>query len=113
MRPFYFALPLGALLDLLLGDPRWALPHPVVLMGRAIAFLEKIFRRILPKTPGGELAGSAYYFGKLVEKPTIGDALRPIQPEDIPRVGKLMFCTSFCCLLLCLGGRLILWGGIL
>ena len=62
---------------------------------------------------GVELAGSAYYFGKLVEKPTIGDALRPIEPEDIPRVGKLMFCTSFCCLLLCLGGRLILWGGIL
>ncbi len=29
MRPFFFALPLGALLDLLLGDPRWALPHPV------------------------------------------------------------------------------------
>lgn len=325
MRPFFFALPLGALLDLLLGDPRWALPHPVVLMGKAIAFLEKIFRRLLPKTPGGELAGgtllalclplgswgisflllwalgmihpilaflaesfmcyqilagrslwdesmlvykelrkgdlegarrmvgrivgrdtqalsaegvtraavetvaentgdgviaplfflmlggaplgffykavntmdsmvgykndrylyfgriparlddvmnflparlagalmvlsafllpgyngknaffiwrrdkrnhkspnsaqteaaaagalgvelagSAYYFGKLVEKPTIGDALRPIQPEDIPRVGKLMYCTSFCCLLLCLGGRLILWGGIL
>ena len=52
MRPFFFALPLGALLDLLLGDPRWALPHPVVLMGKAIAFLEKIFRRLLPKTPG-------------------------------------------------------------
>ena len=57
MRPFFFALPLGALLDLLLGDPRWTLPHPVVLMGRAIAFLETIFRRLLPKTPGGELAG--------------------------------------------------------
>ena len=52
MRPFFFALPLGALLDLLLGDPRWTLPHPVVLMGRAIAFLEKIFRRLLPKPLG-------------------------------------------------------------
>ena len=40
---------------------------------------------------GVELAGSAYYFGKLVEKPTIGDALRPIEPEDIPRACRLMY----------------------
>lgn len=40
---------------------------------------------------GVELAGSAYYFGKLVEKPTIGDPLRPVEPEDIVRVNRLMY----------------------
>lgn len=35
------------LLDLLLGDPRW-LPHPVVLIGKMIAFLEKLLRRSVP-----------------------------------------------------------------
>ena len=37
-----YALPIiiGWCLDLLLGDPAW-IPHPVVLMGKAIAFFEK------------------------------------------------------------------------
>ncbi len=39
---------------------------------------------------GVRLAGSAYYFGKLVEKPTIGDPLRRVEAEDIPRVNRLM-----------------------
>jgi adenosylcobinamide-phosphate synthase len=34
------------LLDWLIGDPRW-LPHPVVIIGRLITFLEKQFRRTL------------------------------------------------------------------
>ncbi|MEG1774718.1 MAG: adenosylcobinamide-phosphate synthase CbiB [Oscillospiraceae bacterium] len=50
------ALPLGALLDLLLGDPH-ALPHPVRLLGRWIARCEILLRRALPKTPGGERLG--------------------------------------------------------
>lgn len=45
----------GFLLDLLLGDPAW-MPHPVVFMGRCISALERILRRIFPKTPRGELA---------------------------------------------------------
>ena len=45
----------GFLLDLLLGDPAWLTPiHPVVLMGRAIRFLEKRLRALFPKTPQGE-----------------------------------------------------------
>lgn len=43
----------GFLLDLLLGDPDW-MPHPVVLMGKGISFLEKLFRPEFPKTPKGE-----------------------------------------------------------
>lgn len=41
------------------------------------------------------LAGNAYYFGKLYEKPYIGDDLRRIQPEDIRRANRLMYCTAF------------------
>ena len=39
-------LALAIILDLVLGDPRW-LPHPVVLIGRLIATVETILRRIL------------------------------------------------------------------
>jgi len=42
---------------------------------------------------GIRLAGKAYYFGKPVEKPYIGDALRSVEVEDIKRAGSLM-CTS-------------------
>ncbi len=45
----------GFLLDLLLGDPAW-MPHPVVAMGRCIAWLEGRLRSVFPATPGGERA---------------------------------------------------------
>ncbi len=41
-----------------------------------------------------QLAGNAWYFGKLVEKPTIGDADRPVEPEDIPRTNRLMLSAA-------------------
>ena len=53
-----FALLLGFLLDLLLGDPRW-LPHPIRAIGALIAGLEKVLRKLFPKSRGGELAGGA------------------------------------------------------
>ena len=37
-----------------------------------------------------QLAGDAYYFGKLYPKETIGDDVRPIEPKDILRAGNLM-----------------------
>ena len=39
---------------------------------------------------GVQLAGDAYYFGKLYPKETIGDDVRPIEPKDILRAGNLM-----------------------
>ena len=48
----------GFVLDTLFGDPPW-LPHPVVLMGKAISALEKRLRARLPQTPQGELLGGA------------------------------------------------------
>lgn len=41
-----------------------------------------------------QLAGPNYYFGKLVEKPTIGDDLRAVEPTDIRRVNRLMLAAS-------------------
>lgn len=40
-----------------------------------------------------QLAGDAFYFGKLVKKPFIGDNNREIENEDIKRVNKLMYLT--------------------
>ena len=42
-----------------------------------------------------QLAGDAYYFGKLLKKPFIGDAIRDIENEDIKRVNKLMYLAMF------------------
>ena len=40
------------------------------------------------------LAGDATYGGVLHEKPFIGDTLRIIEPEDIPRSHKILYATS-------------------
>ena len=43
---------------------------------------------------GVQLAGPAYYFGEYYPKPTIGDPLRPIEPEDILRADRMMYVAS-------------------
>lgn len=50
-----------------------------------------------------QLAGNACYFGKLYEKPTIGDPIRAIEPEDIRRSNRLLYATSILGLLVFLG----------
>lgn len=50
-----YALCIGFCIDLIVGDPH-GLPHPVVGIGRLISLLERLFRRLLPKTKGGEIA---------------------------------------------------------
>ncbi len=49
------AVLVGFLIDCLIGDPA-ALPHPIVLIGKGIAALEKLLRARFPKTPEGERA---------------------------------------------------------
>lgn len=49
-----------------------------------------------------QLAGNAYYFGKLYEKPTIGDPIRAVEPEDIRRSNRLMYGTAILGILICL-----------
>lgn len=51
---------------------------------------------------GVQLAGPASYFGVLHDKPTIGDATRPIEPGDIVRANRLLTATSIASLLLCI-----------
>ena len=41
-----------------------------------------------------QLAGNAYYFGKLCEKPTIGDAIRPVEKQDIPKANQLLYVSA-------------------
>ena len=48
-----------------------------------------------------QLGGPSYYFGQLVPKPTMGDALRPVELEDIPRANRLMYATALVSLVLC------------
>ena len=47
-----------------------------------------------------QLAGPAYYFGEYYPKPTIGDAVRPIAPEDIRRANRMMYAESLLALAL-------------
>lgn len=43
---------------------------------------------------GIELAGDAYYFGKLYKKPKIGTALRDVDKDDIKRINRLVFLSG-------------------
>jgi adenosylcobinamide-phosphate synthase len=43
---------------------------------------------------GIRLAGPASYFGKMCDKPTLGDDTRPIEPEDIVRANRLLYVSS-------------------
>lgn len=54
---------------------------------------------------GIQLAGDAYYEGKLVSKPRIGDHGRAVEIQDIVRVNKLMVATSALALVLCCAVR--------
>ena len=47
-----------------------------------------------------QLAGPAYYFGEYYPKSTIGDAVRPIEPEDIRRADRMMYAESLLALAL-------------
>ena len=57
---------------------------------------------------GVQLAGPAYYFGEYYDKPTIGDPLREIEPQDILRANRMMYAESLLALVLGLAVRLML-----
>lgn len=56
---------------------------------------------------GIQLGGSNVYFGHLVHKPTIGDALHPLETRNIIETVKLMLVTSLLAMAICL---MVLWG---
>ncbi|MBQ3578448.1 MAG: cobalamin biosynthesis protein CobD, partial [Firmicutes bacterium] len=43
----------GFIIDLIIGDPH-SITHPVVIIGKEISLLEKLLRKVFPKTPAGE-----------------------------------------------------------
>ena len=55
---------------------------------------------------GVQLAGPACYFGEYYDKPTIGDPLRSIEPEDIRRANRMMYAESLLALAIGLAVRL-------
>ena len=57
---------------------------------------------------GLRLAGDAWYHGVLHRKPFIGDPVREIRHDDIPRTCRLMYLTALLALLLCGGVKLAL-----
>ena len=61
---------------------------------------------------GVKLAGDASYFGKIVSKPTIGDACREIEYSDIKRANVLMFGTEVVCICLIMAISVLLIVGI-
>lgn len=56
---------------------------------------------------GIQLGGTHVYFGNVVEKPTIGDATRLAEPEDIRRTNRLMLTTAVLSMLVFGGCRLL------
>ena len=54
-----------------------------------------------------QLAGDAYYFGKLVKKKTIGDSNRSVQINDILITNRLMYTTAVMAVALLCGIRLV------
>ena len=52
----FLVVALAIVLDAILGDPEFV-PHPVVFMGKLVAFLEKKIRSRLPKTSRAEKIG--------------------------------------------------------
>lgn len=42
-----------------------------------------------------QLGGSNFYFGKKVDKPTIGDPLQPVVADHILKANRLLFITTF------------------
>ena len=47
---------------------------------------------------GVQLGGGHYYFGKYVDKKTIGDNIRAVKADDINATNKLMYATATICL---------------
>ena len=55
-----------------------------------------------------QLAGDAYYFGKLYKKPFIGDKHRSVEVEDIKRTNRLLYMTSFLMMVFVIGIRFVI-----
>ena len=48
-----------------------------------------------------QLGGTHTYFGKVVEKPVIGDDIRPVVFDDIRKMNRLLYASAFLSLMVC------------
>ena len=58
---------------------------------------------------GIQLGGTHIYFGNVVEKPTIGDAIRTAKAEDIQTANKMLFVASILFAVVVGGGMLLVF----
>jgi len=58
---------------------------------------------------GIQLAGDISYFGKVIKKPFIGEALRPVEYKDIKLVNRLMYLTAWISEIICLLLMILVW----
>lgn len=58
---------------------------------------------------GIRLAGDAWYHGVLHRKPYIGDPVRSVETEDIPRACRLLYGTALLSLVVCMGTGMLIW----
>lgn len=57
-----------------------------------------------------QLGGTHTYFGKVVEKPTIGDDIRPVEYQDIKRTNQLLYVSAVLTLIICCGISWLVYG---
>ncbi|WP_167957186.1 adenosylcobinamide-phosphate synthase CbiB [Anaerosporobacter faecicola] len=58
-----------------------------------------------------QLAGDAYYFGKLYKKEYIGDSMRNIEIDDIKRANQLLYTCAITSLIALLGMKIVVMMG--
>lgn len=58
---------------------------------------------------GLQLGGDSYYFGQLVKKPTIGDALKKAEAWDIVRANRLLYGTAIAAVVVLLTLRIAIF----
>ncbi len=58
---------------------------------------------------GVRLAGDAWYFGELCQKPYIGDAVRDIRTEDIRTLNRMMYVTTILGFLILISIKILIW----
>ncbi len=86
---------LGFVLDLIFGDPPW-LTHPVVVMGRYIAWYERTLRPRFPKTPRGEVLGGAVLAASLAALTMTVSLLACLLARRIHRCLEMALETLWC-----------------
>ena len=57
---------------------------------------------------GVRLGGAHYYFGKLVEKPTIGDNLKEVELSDVDKTVRVLYLSSFLGYCIAVGIRVLI-----